>query len=345
MINLVAPINPLSYGYVSSEILTHLSKYEKVCLFPIGPISCNKKYVEAVQEAINNQTYWSGKNPSLKIYHEFDLALHAGSPTYAFPFFEIDTLDERRINHLKGQDQVIVPTKWAAEILSQYNINSRVVPLGVSEEFTPVQQNTNKCIFATVGKWEVRKGHDILHKLFARAFPKETDVELWCFCENHPLEREELEKWKNNYRVELNNRVKLFPRQDSILQYLQMTTCGIFISRAEGWNLGCLEMMALGKQVIATNYSGHTEYCTSENSYLIDITEKEPAYDGKWFHGFGNWAKLGNQQQEQIIESLRDVYSKFHENKTFNSAGVKTAELFTFERTAKDIYGIIRSVH
>ena len=32
--------------------------------------------------------------------------------------------------------------------------------------------------------------------------------------------------------------------------------CGIFLSRAEGWNLGLLEMMAMGKPVITTNYPG-----------------------------------------------------------------------------------------
>ena len=56
--------------------------------------------------------------------------------------------------------------------------------------------------------------------------------------------------------------------------------CGIFLSRAEGWNLGLLEMMAMGKPVITTNYSGHTEFATPANALLVEVPEVEPAKDG-----------------------------------------------------------------
>ena len=55
-----------------------------------------------------------------------------------------------------------------------------------------------------------------------------------------------------------------------------MADCGLFPARAEGWNLELLEMMACGKQVIATNYSAHTEFCTKENSILIESDENIP---------------------------------------------------------------------
>ena len=76
--------------------------------------------------------------------------------------------------------------------------------------------------------------------------------------------------------------------------------CGIFPSRAEGWNLDMLEMMALNKSIITTNYSAHTEFCNKDNSFLIDISETEPANDGKWFFGQGNWAKIGEEQKRGI---------------------------------------------
>ncbi len=189
----------------------------------------------------------------------------------------------------------------------------------------------------TIGKWETRKGHDVLHKIFKAAFPKEQDVELWCFAYNPFLSSEEKQRWENNYRVELGNRVKFFPRVNNLTQYIQMAHCGIFLSRAEGWNLGLLEMMAMGKYVITTNCSAHTEFCNNDNSNLVQIDELEPAYDGKWFFNTGNWAKLGKNQIDQSIEYLRKAYGLFYENKRVNEAGIETGKQFTFENTSKVI--------
>ena len=68
---------------------------------------------------------------------------------------------------------------------------------------------------------------------------------------------------------------------------MSQTDCGVFPARAEGWNLELLEMMSCGKNVIATNYSSHTEFCNSENCMLVETTELEDAHDGKWFRGQG----------------------------------------------------------
>ena len=34
--------------------------------------------------------------------------------------------------------------------------------------------------------------------------------------------------------------------------------CGVFPARSEGWNLGLVEMLSMGRHVIATDYSAHT---------------------------------------------------------------------------------------
>jgi glycosyltransferase involved in cell wall biosynthesis len=113
---------------------------------------------------------------------------------------------------------------------------------------------------------------------------------------------------------------------------MRQADCGIFPSRAEGWNLGLLEMLSCGKPCITTNYSAHTEFCNKENSFLIDIGEFEPAYDGKWFFGQGSWAKMGQKQIDQCIEYMRHVYR----NKIItNTEGIKTAEQFSWTNSAK----------
>ena len=110
--------------------------------------------------------------------------------------------------------------------------------------------------------------------------------------------------------------------------------CGIFPSRAEGWNLELLEMLACGKQVITTNYSAHTAFCNQDNALLVDINEKEVSFDGKWFNGkYGSWAKIGGKEKEQFVDHLKHV----HNNKKHNRKGVETAEKFNWSNTAKCI--------
>ena len=75
---------------------------------------------------------------------------------------------------------------------------------------------------------------------------------------------------------------------------MSQADCGVFPAKAEGWNLDLLEMMSCGKSTIATNYSGHTEFCNKENCYLVDLPEMETAEDGKWFRGQGEWGKIGD---------------------------------------------------
>lgn len=340
MINVVAPINDFSYGYVSQEILYNLAKLNQdVTLFPIGNYIPGIKYYNVCNHFIQNQDNWKPIYPSLRIFHENDLSLHAGSPRIGFSFFELDTLDKRRMSHLNNQDLIFVASHWAKKVLVNHNIRNekiKVIPLGVSEEFVPRNPESNKCIFINIGKWEYRKGHDILPRLLAKALPKE-DYELWMFPNTPFCGEIEVARAKNNYIMHLGNKVKFFNRVQNIADIIHRVHCGIFISRAEGWNLGCLETMAMGKEVIVTNYSGHTEYCVEKNSHLIEIDELEEADDGKWFHGWGNWAKIGQNQEDQIIEAIRKSYRNFHDGKRVNLAGIETGKMFTFENTARKI--------
>ena len=110
--------------------------------------------------------------------------------------------------------------------------------------------------------------------------------------------------------------------------------CGLYPSRAEGWNLELLETMAMNKPVIATNYSAHTEFCNNDNCMLVDIDSTEKAFDNKAFVGQGNWAKIGPNQIEQTINHMRYCYN----NKiSTNNNGVITANIYSWSNTADEI--------
>ena len=100
--------------------------------------------------------------------------------------------------------------------------------------------------------------------------------------------------------------------------------------------------MALNKPIIATNYSAHTEYCNNKNSFLVNISETEPANDGKWFHGQGNWAKLDDSTLEQSVEYMRTVYNNHIDS---NPEGLITAKKYSWDQTAQIILNTLTKNH
>ena len=54
------------------------------------------------------------------------------------------------------------------------------------------------------------------------------------------------------------------------LALLDLADCYVSLHRAEGLGLGMAESMLLGKPVVATNYSGNTEFMTPDTAYFVD---------------------------------------------------------------------------
>lgn len=345
-INLYAPINFTGYGIAGLNIAKALNSVSDITLNTIGSIQVDSQEDgNVIKNLLSKQDTIANLAPCLKIWHQFDLAERIGKGTYfGYPFFEIDTFNEREKHHLNLCDEIIVSSQWAKKIIEDNGITKKtsVVPLGVDcNTFDATLNNIDqydKYVFISIGKWEIRKSHDLVIELFNKAFTNNDNVELWLITHNPFLSPEEEQKWFNCVMTsKLKDKIKVFPRipsQKELAKVISYASCGIYISRAEGWNLDLLETMAMNKPVIVTDYSGHTEFCNKDNSFLINIDELEPAIDNKWFHGNGRWAKIGEKQQDQIMSYMRYVY----ENKIIsNTSGLNTAKEFSWSNSANHI--------
>lgn len=343
-LNLSAPINNTGYGIASFNILKALVKQgSDITFFPIGGPAVNSQEEYNLLLSLAQKRHICDIHaPYLKIWHQFDLLEHIGKGKYfAFPFFELDTFNQLEKTSLSSPDVIFVTSEWAKSIMINNGIKShiQVAPLGVDREIFQEQPkiNNGKYIFLNIGKWEIRKGHDILLELFEKAFPNETDVELHILASettNSYSSETELKQWKQMYD---KSRVKLYSGVNThyeIAKLISESDCGLYPSRAEGWNMELLETMSMNRPVIATNYSSHTEFCSRENALLIEITETEKAMDGKAFVGQGNWAKIDNKQKDEIIDYMRYVYK--HRINT-NLPGVETAKRYSWRNTANII--------
>jgi len=315
-INMMCPINFTGYGITSFNIYKKLRENLDICLFPIGSVQLeDAAYQEEIKIDVDKQTSYNNHDDFFKIWHQFDLFTRIGKGKYsALTFFEVDKLKASETNAINNLDSIFVASNWAKNILldNGVRIPIHISPLGIDPEIfnneinKTVNKQNDKYIFLNIGKWEIRKGHDVLIDMFNDAFEESDNVELWMLNHNPFLNQEENAKWINLYKnSKLGNKVKIIPRINNhadVAKLIALSDCGIFPARAEGWNNEVPEFFALNKPVILTNYSAHTEYATNDNSYLIDIDNLIPAFDNKFFHGYGIWADLNQKPIEQTIE-------------------------------------------
>lgn len=351
-LNAMCPINMTGYGTTSKNIMKSLSRQDvDISLFSIGPpYADNEEEKKEINKLLSRAHAYSPNSPVLKIWHQHDLAVRPGKGKYyAYPFFEIDKFKQYEMLELNSVDHLFTASEWGKQILIDNMITTpiTVAPLGIDPKIfnenyirkdQTIQFENDNYVFMHVGKWEFRKSQDFLIEAFNKAFTKDDNVELRLMPFNPFLQPEETDLWhKRVAESPLVDKIKILdrvPSQADVARIMQQADCGVFLSRAEGWNNEVPEMMALDKPIIVTNYSAHTEYCNAENSLLVEIDETETANDGKWFRGEGNWAKLGEKQMEQTVEYMRFVYNK--EVKS-NAAGLETAKKYTWDRTASII--------
>lgn len=343
-VNLIGPVNSLSYGIVTLNIAESLSEQVDVSLFPINEfnIDCPPAKVQIVTKCINNTKNYNSKAPSIRIWHQHNLASHVGSPRIGFPIFELDRFSDMERHHIENVDALFVCSHWAKDVVlnttSQKNVY--VVPLGVDRRiFTPSKITNGPTSFLISGKWEIRKAHDKIAKALYKF--KDRNIKVILACDNVFSSPDENNAWVNMFSF-LGNKCAVAQRcalQEDYARLYDSIDCLISPSRAEGWNLPVLEAMACGKHVITTNFSAHTEFCNINNARLIEIDSVEPAYDGRFFNGTsGNWAKFENRQIEQLCNHIDNIIVEKESNSlNINQNGIKTAEIFSWNNTSNKI--------
>lgn len=359
-INLIAPISHLGYGVVGYSVLKGLHRNgHTVGYFPIGEPKWDgdPEAKEIVNNAIKNGFVYDNDAPCVRIWHQHELDKFVGKgERIGWPIFELDKFTERELHQLNSVDRLFVCSQWAKQVLQKNNIDIpiNVIPLGVDTNTFYVDENDKKSrpywtkdttVFINVGKWEVRKGHNELCEAFAKAFEDEDNVELWMMNEN-PFINTENETWKRKYVEKLGNKVRIIERvktQTELKRIFNHVDFGVFPSHAEGWNLEVLELMACGAGIIATNYSGHTEFLSKDNALLLEPNGMQPAVDGRWFHGQGEWCSFNI---DELVALLRQAHELKQADINNNISGgmdrmifgsLDTAKKFTWDNTVKEI--------
>ncbi len=344
----IAPYSRTGYGIAGAHLLRAMQQKQiPVAFFPIGPVDRSLIENALFDQGLRLQGAFRPDVPSVRMSQQFDLALHAGRGRHvAYTTFELDRFTTSELHHLRQQDAICVASEWGRQVCLDSGLTDvplHVVPHGVDravfhEQVKPSTTWTDT-VFMNVGKLEARKGQLEMLRAFEAAFSPRDNVRLVLSCRNPFVSRADFDAQLAPFRSSpMASRVTIIfdelPTLSDVAALMAAADCGVFPSRAEGWNLEALEMLSMGKPVIATSYSAHTEYLTRDNARLIMIDSFETAMvNGAALPG--QWAAWGASQHEQLVAHMRDVHARKQASGVArNDAGIRTAQRYSWEHAA-----------
>jgi glycosyltransferase involved in cell wall biosynthesis len=344
--NFTAPINvTTSYGIVARHYIKELDKLgADFFLYPQNQQMQTYHEDNALFQKYMDVARYSPKNPSVKLWHEHSLLEHIGAPRIGYPIFELNQFNKNTISSLNSQDKIFVCSNWARDVINNLcqNIPVSVVPLGTDPSVyypRPRVRTNNLYKFATIGKIEVRKGHQFLAQVFADTFKDVDDVQLNMMWHNQFLNNDETRQWETYYRSLLGHKVTFHPfvpTPNDVANFIASMDCMVFPSLAEGFGLPINDSICMNKPVITTDYSAMSDYA-KDRAFLVSIDTLERANDGKWFHGDGEWAHYGAPQKKQLSEYMRYCYENRLTERGDPKDTINHAQLWSWKNSAQKL--------
>jgi len=280
-----------------------------------------------------------------------------GIRNFGYTFFE-NELTGKSVANAEKYDIVFGGSTWCKEKMEAKGIkNTGLLIQGVDPEiFYPVEQRKedNLFIIFSGGKFELRKGQDLVLKAFQvlhKKYPNMILINAWfnywpasiatmAHSEyiNFEMKGNTWTEFMTNILV--NNNIDLkkvftlpITPNDKLRELYSKTDIGLFPNRCEGGtNLVLMEYMACGKPVIASYNSGHKDILTEENSIPLKDMKKFELHSGKQL--IADWEE---PLLEEIINAIEFAY---HNKSKLQSVGKKAGEdlkKFTWEKTADSL--------
>lgn len=227
-----------------------------------------------------------------------------GSRRVAYVVWETTVMPSDKVAILRTMDEVWTPTHWGRGLLVANGLDADrigVVPEGVDvETFRPSgggREEGRPFRFLFVGKWEARKGVELLVEAFCEEFDADEPVELVLHGWNPYLPYFDLDECvrravggRRAARVTTSHPLT----EDALVGLYNSCDAFVLPTRAEGWGLPVTEAMACGLPVIVTDYSAPAEYLSDDCAYLIPVERFVPVSDPYFFpsgRAFGMWAQ------------------------------------------------------
>lgn len=357
-INLELPINSLSFGQVSYNLLREFYRRQIECsIFPIGPTDISAfdkidpKLKIWIEDGINNRfKTHDRKNPLLKLWHLNGSQTNVvADKQILITFYETDAPTDEELRTINNLDKTLFTAEFYrsvfATMLKMNDIDEAKIdkiPLGFDEDFGPTGKTyyPDDTVWFLGGKFERRKFTKKILNLWAKKYGNNGKHKLICAVYN-PFFNEEVNQrliidaleGKSYHNITFLNRMKTNSEVNDTLNCANIDLSGL--SGGEAWSLMPFHSCGLGKQVVALNAHGIKEWANDKNSILVKPTGRFTAVDGIFFQpGPFSQGNFFDVEDEKIVEAMERAEKVAHVE---NVEGKKLRERFTYEKTVDAI--------
>lgn len=138
-----------------------------------------------------------------------------------------------------------------------------------------------------------RKNPQACVEAFQRAFPSNNEpvglvIKAMRVVDNHPTWREIVSKTLEDERIIL---ITSTVSKGAVLDLYRSCDCFLSLHRSEGFGRGMAEAMMLGKPVVATGFSGNTDFTTTETAGLVNFVMRRLQSCEYSFGDHSEWAE------------------------------------------------------
>lgn len=233
----------------------------------------------------------------------------------AYWAWELSRLPDNWITLLNKVNEVWTPSSFSAPAIksAKKEMPVTIIPHAIEIKKCPYPRTHFKLpknIFLFLFMFDFlsifeRKNPSAVVRAFKKAFDSDEPVGLVIKSSNCEIDL-------NNFRtLEAESRhphiylINNYLDREEINSLLNICDCYVSLHRSEGFGLTIAEAMALGKPVIATNYSGNVDFMTEENSFPVNCKLVKLKQDyGPYLKG-NVWAE---PDEGDAVKKMRLVY-------------------------------------
>ncbi len=342
---------PIGYSTTSEDMALHLLAQGVDLSYRKTPWPRDSIIENPVLDAISERPPYEDA-PQIS-YEQADL-FHTAHPGWkiGWTMLEVDGIPKRWVAACNRMDEIWVPSHWGKERFAACGVTRpiRVMPLGYDalrfRKDLPAVRASERFTFLSVFEWGERKAPETLLRAYASAFSAADDVLLLLRVNNHDghvkvhEQIEELKLPKDGPPVAFLYNHHIKSRQLGTLY--RSADAFVLPSRGEGWGMPILEAMACGLPVIATAWSGPSEFFHEGVGYTVAVKGLVPA-DAKCPHYDGfRWAE---PDLDALVAAMRRVFENRDEARLRGEAAAReAAKLWTWGLAAGRVIERLREI-
>lgn len=265
-----------------------------------------------------------------------------GRKRVLFTMWESSRLAAKSVVACNRSEAVVVPCDANAEWFKASGVSRpiRVVPLGISPEegysddgTSPPSDVFRFGMAARMSHGGIRKGLNEGMAAFVDAFPRSVEdvrleVKVWEDC--LPALRP-----PDDPRISVVT-TPMDPR--AMAAWYRSLNCLFVPSKGEGWGMHTHEAMACGRPVIAARWGGTAHFFDARHGWELPHMLRNA---GEFYAGQGHWCVPSHYG---MVDALRHAHAHRDECEARGRAASSRAREFTWERTGRELRGVLESL-